>query len=282
MLDDKEKREIEQIEISRIVSPKYHDRKSYSQAEIKSLAENIRSTGGLLQPIVLRRAGDSYERIAGFRRVEALKLLGYSHVPAVVLDEVSDQEAMLIMLSENIQREDLNPYDQTVGILQYIALSLDMDMDEVKKMLYRFRNMDNGVLKTQDKQTQANRAKMESITKKLGNISVATLINRLKMFSLSPYVLDAMKSGEIGYSAAQEINKAGDEQSIKELLRRAKEQKLSLREIKKIIKSSKEPKPKRESEIFYTLSDEGGWVSLTIENINAEQTKRLESFLQSL
>lgn len=275
--------EVEHILLSQIANPKLHDRKNYAQSEIESLAQNIASTKRLLQPIVVRKMAEGYERIAGFRRVEAVKLLGWERIPAIVLSEVNDQEAMLMMLSENMQREDLNPYDQTVGILQYIGLSLEMDTEEVKKLLYRFRNIDNGVLKDGKEASGHKRAKMEEITKKLGNISVATLINRLKMFSLSEHVLTALKSGKIGYSAAQEINKAGDAKRIVDLLKQVESEKLSLREIRQIIKGQKQAKPKNNaSKIFYTLTDEGGWVSLTLENINVTQIGKLENFLKTL
>ena len=275
---------VEQIEITQIRAPKLHDRRSYSQEEIKALSRNIASTKRLLQPIVVRRVEDGYERIAGFRRVEAVKLLGWEQIPAVVLESVSDQEAMLIMLSENMQREDLNPYDQTIGILQYIALSLEMDIEAVKKLLYRFRNADSGVLKGLDAKTVSQREQMELITQRLGNISVSTLINRLKIFSLSPKVLDALKEGKIGYSAAQEINKLGDEGRIMLFINEVLTEKLPLREIKQRVKEQKDKPDKAsvDSKLFYTLSDEGGWVSLVVENISKAQINKLENFLKKL
>ncbi len=275
---------VEQIEITQIRAPKLHDRRSYSREEIEALSRNIASTKRLLQPIVVRRVEDGYERIAGFRRVEAVKLLGWEQIPAVVLESVSDQEAMLIMLSENMQREDLNPYDQTIGILQYIALSLEMDIEAVKKLLYRFRNADSGVLKGLDAKTVSQREQMELITQRLGNISVSTLINRLKIFSLSPKVLDALKEGKIGYSAAQEINKLGDEGRIMLLINEVLTEKLPLREIKQRVKEQKDKPDKAsvDSKLFYTLSDEGGWVSLVVENISKAQINKLENFLKKL
>ena len=275
---------VEQIEITQIRAPKHHDRRSYSQEEIEALSRNIASTKRLLQPIVVRRVEEGYERIAGFRRVEAVKLLGWEKIPAVVLEDVNDQEAMLIMLSENMQREDLNPYDQTVGILQYIGLSLEMDIEAVKKLLYRFRNADSGVLKGLDEKTRAQRAQMEQITQRLGQISVSTLINRLKIFSLSPKVLEALKEGSIGYSAAQEINKLGDEGQIMLLIDEVLAKKLPLREIKQRVKEKKRKptKASADSKVFYTLSDEGGWVSLVVENISKAQISKLENFLKKL
>ena len=277
---------VENIEISQIRSPKLHDRRSYSQEDIASLSQNIASTQRLLQPIVVRKVEGGFEGIAGFRRVEACKLLGWQKIPAVVLDHVSDEEAMLIMLSENMQREDLNLYDQTVGILQYIALSLALDIEAVKKLLYRFRNADSGVLKGLDEKTQTQREQMEQITQRLGNISVSTLINRLKVFSLSPKVLDALKEGKIGYSAAQEIHKLGDEGRITLFIDEVLREKLPLREIKKRVKeyksASKPTSPSKPSKVFYTLSDEGGWVSLVVENISKEQISKLENFLKKI
>jgi len=275
-------REVKEIALLDILPPKLHDRKSYAQEEIVSLSRNIQSTQGLLQPVVLRKVPEGYERIAGFRRIEAVKLLGWEKIPAIILSEVDDQQAMLMMLSENMQREDLNPYDQTVGILQYIALSLKIEIEDVKRLLYRFRNIDNGALKDKSNETAEKRVQMERISKKLGNISVSTLINRLKMFSLSEHVLQALKAGKIGYSAAQEINKAGDAKHIVDLLKKVEEEHLSLREIRQIVKERKQRQKHTPSKVLYTLTDEGGWLSLTIENITIKQIGKLENFLKTL
>jgi hypothetical protein len=161
-----------------------------------------------------------------------------------------------------------------------------MDIEAVKKLLYRFRNADSGVLKALDDKTRSQREQMEKITQKLGQISVSTLINRLKVFSLSPKVLSALKEGHIGYSAAQEINKLGDEGRIALFIDEVLSEKLPLREIKKRVKAYKSssratPTP-APSNLFYTLSDEGGWVSLVVENISKEQIAKLENFLKKL
>ncbi len=78
---------------------------------IQELAESIRAQG-VVQPIVVRRAGaEGYEIIAGERRWRAAQVAGLEQVPAVVR-EVSDQAALAMALIENIQREDLNPLDE--------------------------------------------------------------------------------------------------------------------------------------------------------------------------
>src|SRR5258707_15899848 len=74
---------------------------------IDELAGSLREHG-LLQPIVVRRTGAGYELIAGHRRLEAAKTLGWTEIAAVVRDETDDQ-AYILTLVENLQREDLTP-----------------------------------------------------------------------------------------------------------------------------------------------------------------------------
>jgi len=81
---------------------------------IEDLAESIR-TYGLLQPLVVRRAERHYELVAGHRRFEAIKLLNWAQVPALVRDESAD-DAYLLTLTENLQRVDLSPKEEAVSL----------------------------------------------------------------------------------------------------------------------------------------------------------------------
>ena len=75
---------------------------------IAELADSLRAHG-LLQPVVVRRRGrDGYELIAGHRRVQAAKLIGWPEIAAVIRDE-NDDQAYILTLVENLQREDLSP-----------------------------------------------------------------------------------------------------------------------------------------------------------------------------
>src|SRR5207248_9368565 len=70
---------------------------------------------GILQPVVARRAGATYELVAGHRRLEAAKLLGWTEIAAVVRDETDDQ-AYILTLVENLQREDLTPKEEAAAL----------------------------------------------------------------------------------------------------------------------------------------------------------------------
>jgi len=281
--DVKEKKElIQKIALKDILVPKVHDRKSFSKEEISSLARNIQATKMLLQPIVVRKIGNKFERIIGFRRIEAVKELGWKEIPAIVLKDISDEEAMLIMLSENIQRENLNVFDQTVGIMEYIGLAFELSFDEIKKLLYHFRNVDSKTISSDPEKSENQREKMEAITQKLGNISVATLINRLKMFTFKELILDAMKEGVVSYTAALELNKISDEEEIKNFIKALSSGECSIKEIKAYIKNQKKSSVTHNSLKYKVESSDKGVVLSIDEPLNEKQLKRLEKFLNAL
>ncbi len=87
----------------------FQPRKHFNQTALEELASTIRDHG-ILAPVVVRRAGDGFQIIAGERRIRAARLAGLTHVPAVVR-EASDAQALQMALVENLQREDLNPLE---------------------------------------------------------------------------------------------------------------------------------------------------------------------------
>jgi ParB family chromosome partitioning protein len=97
------------IAVSRIVPNPRQPRKIFHEADLASLAASIREQG-VLQPIVVRRRGDSYELIIGERRWRAAQIAGLDEVPAVVLD-ATDRAVVEMALVENVQRADLNPIE---------------------------------------------------------------------------------------------------------------------------------------------------------------------------
>ena len=230
------------IPVASIISPKWHDRKIYDKSRIEDLANNIMATGGeLLQPIIVRdEGGGKYLRIAGFRRVEAYKVLKKESIPALVLPkEKFDTEAcMLIMMSENLQREDVNFYDQTVAILEYISLVKGKTIEEVKSLLYRVRNDRSGVTKESDEATIFSQ-EVGILTQKLGNITVGSLINRLAIFKYSDYIIDAIKSGCLNQASAGLFNKLHKKlnEEAKTILKKYCNKEVNIDEVKALTKN---------------------------------------------
>lgn len=102
--------DVQYVRINDIVPNQYQPRHTFAPEEIAELAASIKETG-VLQPILVRRKGDGiYELISGERRWRASKEAGLQTIRAVIRN-CSDQEALLIAVVENLQREDLNPME---------------------------------------------------------------------------------------------------------------------------------------------------------------------------
>ena len=115
-------KQIQDIELDKIVPNRYQPRREFSDDSIKELAETL-DKDGLLQPIVVREDGeDHYEIIADERRYRAAKSLGWETIPAIVKNMDDDQAASLALI-ENLQREDLNPIDEAKAYTNLMKLN---------------------------------------------------------------------------------------------------------------------------------------------------------------
>jgi ParB family chromosome partitioning protein len=102
-----------EIQITDIDPNPDQPRRVFDVAAIDALAESIR-VHGVLQPVVVRRAGDRYELVVGERRWRASKQAGLASIPAVVL-EIDPRDRLEVALVENVQRRDLNPIELAVA-----------------------------------------------------------------------------------------------------------------------------------------------------------------------
>ncbi|WP_199345066.1 MULTISPECIES: ParB/RepB/Spo0J family partition protein [Nostoc] len=127
------------IKLSDIVLPQHQPRRYFDPQALKELVSSVKQHG-ILQPLLVRPiGGGKYELVAGERRYRA----GQSallEVAPVVVRELSDDQAFQLALIENLQREDLNPVEETEGILHLLAIRLHCDVEAVKSLLYRMKN----------------------------------------------------------------------------------------------------------------------------------------------
>ena len=108
------------LPIDQIHPSPFQARKSFDEQELTALAQSIRENG-LLQPVTVRKVAEGYELVAGERRLRACKLARMETIPAILCD-CGDQRTAALGLLENIQREDLNPFEQAQGLRDVIAL----------------------------------------------------------------------------------------------------------------------------------------------------------------
>lgn len=101
---------VEYINVKSIKANPYQPRKIFDETAIEELSDSIKEHG-ILQPIILRKTGMTYEIVVGERRYRAAKIAGLIEVPAVVRD-LTDEETMELAILENLQREDLTPIEE--------------------------------------------------------------------------------------------------------------------------------------------------------------------------
>lgn len=219
--------EIFDIPLDKIGKPKFHDRIAFSIESIERLANDIRSIG-LTNPIVVRRIdNDAYERIAGFRRMKAVELLGYTTIKAVIVD-VDESVASLMMLSENIHREDLNAYDEITAIIQYLSNAVGLTFDNTISLIQRIANFRGGRVKEFSALDHEKMARLEAGLAKIGKYNFNGLKDKLSVLNMSKAIIDALQGRQIEYSNARLLHKLkGHEDTQKRLLDKAIAEQLS-------------------------------------------------------
>jgi ParB-like partition proteins len=127
-----------EIPISQIQPNPYQPRKTFNEASIEELARSVRQHG-IVQPLVVTRAGDKYKLIAGERRFRAAQKAGLTTVPALIKEMLQEGDALQIALIENIQREDLNPIEEALAYHQ-LHDEFQLTQEEISKRVGKERS----------------------------------------------------------------------------------------------------------------------------------------------
>ena len=127
---------VSQISVSDIKANPYQPRKIFDDAALNELAESIKEHG-ILQPVVVRKAGKSFELVVGERRFRAAKLSKLDEIPAIV-KELTDQQMMELAILENLQREDLTPIEEAEAY-QKLMEALNLTQEQLAFRLWKSR-----------------------------------------------------------------------------------------------------------------------------------------------
>lgn len=187
------------IKITDLVPNKYQPRKNFDDKAIINLANSIKEYG-VLNPILVTKVGEKYEIIAGERRYRAAKIAGLNEIPAV-LKTVKESELSELALIENLHRENLNPIEEAKSYQDIIKLS----------------NI-----------TQAE------LGKKIGK-SQAFIANKIRLLSLPESIKNALINNKISERHARSLITVTDKQKQEELLQRVIAEKITVKELDKII-----------------------------------------------
>jgi ParB family transcriptional regulator, chromosome partitioning protein len=224
-----------QVPLDAIVLAGMQPRRYFDRDAMRKLTESVRQHG-ILQPLLVRPHGGGFELIAGERRYRAAKEVGLATVP-VAVREMSDGEAREFALLENLQREDLNPVEETEGILLLLCARLDLGVQDVISLLHKMQNEVRGKV-THNVMGNEGEVVIETF-ERLGTMTWESFVkNRLPLLRLPEDVLKAIREGRLAYTKAVVIARVKSPAERKALLEQAIAGSLSLAELRERIKNS--------------------------------------------
>ncbi|MBQ2809950.1 MAG: ParB/RepB/Spo0J family partition protein [Clostridia bacterium] len=192
---------ISKIKLSQIEVKSDQPRKYFNTEALEALADSI-SQHGVLQPILVRLVESGfYQIIAGERRYRAAKMAGLSEIPAIIID-ADDLKTAEIALIENLQREDLNPYEEAQA---YASLMRDFGLTQ------------------------------EELSARIGK-SRSAIANTLRLLDLPDDVLEMLKTGDISAGHARTLLGLKNKDAIVDVALKILESSLSVRDTEALVK----------------------------------------------
>lgn len=200
---------VKELDLGDIEANPHQPRENFNDEHLGELAESIRKHG-VLQPVVVRRAGDGYQLVVGERRLRASKLAGRTTIPAIVRD-IDDDDSLKFALLENLQREDLTPVEEARG---YAALrdEFELSVKDVAGILGKDRS---------------------------------TVANTLRLLKLPLRVIEMLEQGMLTAGHARAILSVEGEAAQIEWAERAVSQGFTVREIEEAAPAKRAKKKKR-------------------------------------
>lgn len=209
-----------EIPVDDIRSNPYQPRKNFEEEALNELAESIRQNG-VMQPIIVRESSaKGYELVAGERRHKASIIAGLDTVPAIVRD-LNEEFMIRYAILENLQREDLTPLEEA-DAYRLMMDKLDLTQEKVADALGKSRSH---------------------------------VANHLRLRNLPDEVKQLITNGELSMGQARTLRSLGDADEIIRLAKKAVNDKLTVRELEKMVSAIKnkdvekkeKPTPQRKS-----------------------------------
>lgn len=226
------------VPLDSISLPDRQPRRYFDPEKMEQLVHSVKAHG-ILENLLVRPLKDQdnqYELIAGERRYRAAQAAGLEEVP-VTIREVTGEQALQMSLVENLLREDLNPVEETEGILQFLAIRLDVPTEEIPALLYRMQHEAKGQVAQNVLGSEQGQA-VQAVFEQLGKLNWESFVtSRLPLLNLPTELLEALRSGQIAYTKAQAIARVKETSERQALLSQALAENLSLGQIRERIQA---------------------------------------------
>lgn len=227
--------------LEQIALPAQQPRRYFSEQAMQSLVVSIQEHG-ILQPLLVRPLPTGkYELVAGERRYRAAQQLKLDNVP-VVIRELDAQDAAQVAILENLQREDLNPIEETEAILNLLSIRLECSSEEVVSLLHHVANLQKQGTEITNNVVRSQWETVEHVFTVIGKLTPDSFrSHRLPLLNLPEEVLEVLRQGRIEYTKARIIAQLKDKEQRQQLLDSTLEGNLSVREIKRQLQTAVEP-----------------------------------------
>ena len=206
---------LKNLKITEVEPNRNQPRKKFDEEALEELANSIKEYG-LIQPIVVCKEDDYYQIIAGERRWRASKLAGLKEIPAIIRESDNKKNAEIALI-ENIQREDLNPYEKALGI----------------KNLMQEYNL-----------------RQEDVAKKLGK-SRSAIANSVRILNLEPRVLEFCKEGKLSEGHCKSLLSITDPERQYKTAVQMIERNATVRQLEKAVKVKVSKEQQDKNHILY-------------------------------
>lgn len=191
------------LSINEVEPNREQPRKEFNESALSELSKSIEKNG-IIQPVLVRpKAGGSYQIVAGERRWRAARMAGLTEIP-VVIREMSDEEAAVFALIENLQREDLNPIEEAEGIRSLIE-EFGMTQEEAADRVGKSRT---------------------------------AVTNTLRLLKLPENILSMVAKGKITAGHARALISLEDEGRMLKIANAVIDNNLTVREVEKMVKTA--------------------------------------------
>ncbi len=295
---------VNDLPINQLDPAPWNARRYFDSEQIKLLGQDMLENGQIHAIMVRPTENGRFEVVVGERRLRAAQVAGMPTLKANIR-QLTNREARRIGLSENLQRQDLNDYEETIGWLDLLSVELE-PLPEFKllcqqnndirvvvaKILNRYQNEFRGKTKIYNNvivnpnhfiMGSPIESKILEVFQNSHHITWESFVtNRLPILSLPQDLLDVMQRGELEYTKAKELSKIKDPKTRADLLERVLQLSLPLTQIKTLVSQAQKALTPAPPPSFPKLRPRVQTIAKQIDTLPAKKRQQAEALLNQL
>jgi ParB family chromosome partitioning protein len=268
------------IPLSQVVFNSSQPRKYVDEGALSALTDSIRQHG-VIEPILVRQVGGAFEVVAGERRTRAARAADLQHVRAVILD-LDETQALEVAIIENLQREDLNPVEETDAVLTLLSVRLEKSVPDIIEIIRQMYDESRGRAGNNDISSE-QKDKVSTIFLSLGRFTPASFYtNRVPLLAMPTDLIEAVREGKLHYTKARKLARVQDPEARASILKRVFSEKLTVAELNEAIKEALHRHIRKDDAYEMVRSLKGKLSAARITRLNVEDRRKANRLIEEL